>query len=200
MKKIENWDDIEVNEYNENERLKLGGHICIIKNVKNFTYNGVKKISLELDIDEEEQKDFYQKKYDERGKNAKFWDDGATISFLEEPTEEKDKSYIKGLMKAIESYNDGYTWNWDEQTLKNKKIGVNFSLKEYQGSDGQIYTKPQVSKFVNSKENFRKDYIPKVRLITNTYVDYEEYKSPVAKAKEVFEDSSIEISDEELPF
>lgn len=175
MKKIENWDDIEVKEFNENEKFILGGKECKIVNVKNFTYGGLEKISLELDVIQEENKNYYQKKYDERNENAKFWDDGATISFPAEPTEDKDKSYIKGLMKAIESYNDGYVWNWDEQSLKNKKINVNFSLKEYEGNDGKIYTKPQVSRFVNSKDNFKKDYIPSVRTLDNGFVKYEDY-------------------------
>lgn len=175
MKKIENWDDIEVKEFNESEKFTLGGKRCKIVNVKNFTYNGVEKVSLELDIREGENAGYYQKKYDERNENAKFWDDGATISFPTEPTEEKDKSYIKGLIKAIESYNPNYKWNWDEQSLKDKLIDVNFSLKEYEGSDGNIYTKPQVYRFVNSKENFKEDYIPSVRTINNGYVKYEEY-------------------------
>ena len=175
MKKIENWDDIEVKEFNESEKFTLGGKKCKIVNVKNFTYTGVEKVSLELYIREGENAGYYQKKYDERNENAKFWDDGATISFPTEPTEEKDKSYIKGLIKAIESYNPNYKWNWDEQSLKDKLIDVNFSLKEYEGSDGNIYTKPQVYRFVNSKENFKEDYIPSVRTINNGYVKYEEY-------------------------
>ena len=204
MKKIENWENIETNEYKESEKLTLGGHICIIKNVKNYNHNGIDKVSLELDIAEGEQKDYYQKKYDERPETAKFWDDGATISFVAEPTEDKDKSYIKGLIKAIESYNDNYTWDWDEAKLKDKKIGVNFSLKEYQGSDGNIYTKPQVSRFVNSKENFREDYIPTVRTINNEFIKYEEY-SEMSKARnnestdpfKDFEDT-VEITDNML--
>lgn len=175
MKKIENWDEIETNEYVASERLKLGGQICIIKNVKKYEHNGIKKISLELDINEGEQKGFYQKKYDERPDSAKFWDDGATLSFVEEPTEQKDKEYIKGLIKAIESYNPNYKWDWDEEKLKDKIIGVNFSLKEYQGSDGNIYTKPQAYRYVNSKENFRENFIPTVRTIDNEYIKYEEY-------------------------
>lgn len=197
MKKIDNWEDIQTSEYTESERLKLGGRMCIIKNVKNYNHNGIDKVSLELDIDEEENKDFYQKKYDERNENAKFWDDGATISFVSEPTEDRDKSYIKGLIKAIESYNDGYTWNWDETTLKNKKIGVNFSLKEYQGSDGEIYTKPQVNKFTNSKENFRPDYIPKVRLVDGSYIDYEAYRNRSTSSSST---AHVEINDNDLPF
>jgi hypothetical protein len=203
MKKIDNWDEIETNEYVESEKLKLGGHICIIKNVKNYNHNGIDKISLELDIAEGEQKDFYQKKYDERGDNAKFWDDGATLSFVAEPTEDKDKSYIKGLIKAIESYNDNYTWDWDETKLKGKKIGVNFSLKEYKGSDGNIYTKPQVYRFVNSKENFKEDFIPTVRTINNEYIKYEEYiknRKESNNSSDLIEDfgDTVEITDDIL--
>lgn len=204
MKKIDNWDNIEVKEFNESEKFTLGGKKCKIINVKNFTHNGIEKVSLELDVREGDNAGYYQKKYDERNENTKFWDDGATISFPTEPTEEKDKSYIKGLIKAIESYNPNYKWNWDEQSLKDKLINVNFSLKEYEGSDGNIYTKPQVYRFVNSKENFKEDYIPSVRTIDNGYVKYEEYIE-MSKAKnnnstDPFEglDETVEITDDIL--
>lgn len=195
MKKIDNWDNIEVKEFSE--KLKLGGHICIIKNVKKYNNNNIDKVSLELDILEGENKDFFQKKYDSRNDNAKYWDDGATISFVLEPTEEKDKSYFKGLIKAIESYNENYTWDWDENNLKGKKIGVNFSLKEYSGSDGNTYTKPQVSRFVNSKENFRENYIPSVRTLNNEFVAYENYKK---NRSEIVESEEQVLEDGELPF
>ena len=197
MKKIENWDDIEVKEFNENEKFILGGKECKIINVKNFTYGGLEKISLELDVIEEENKGYFQKKFDERNENAKFWDDGATITFPANPTEEKDKSYIKGLIKAIESYNDGYTWNWDEQTLKDKKINVNFSLKEYRGNDDKIYTKPKVGKFVNSKDNFKKDYIPNVQTLESGYIKYEDYiaNKNNTQIENVFGDDTVQIDD-----
>ena len=200
MKKIENWDNIEVKEFNENERFTLGGKKCKIVNVKNFTHNGIEKVSLELDVCEGENAGYYQKKYDERNENSKFWDDGATISFPTDPTEEKDKSYIKGLIKAIESYNSSYKWNWEEQTLKDKYINVNFSLKEYQGSDGNIYTKPQVSKFVNSKDNFREDYIPSVKTLNNGFIKYEDYTKPQNNSNDPFKDYGdvVEITDDIL--
>ena len=202
MKVIDNWDDIQATEYSESEKFILGGKKCKIVNVKNFTYGGIEKVSLELDVIEGENKGYYQRKYDERGENAKFWDDGATISFPSEPTEDKDKSYIKGLIKAIESYNPNYKWNWDEQTLKDKFINVNFSLKEYEGNDGKIYTKPQVSRFVSSKENFKKDFIPSVRTLDNGFVKYEDYiKSDSQKtAEEIFGASIVETDSGEMPF
>ena len=201
MKRIDDWDNIEIKDFNENEKFTLGGKKCKIINVKNFTYNGIEKISLELDVREGENTGYYQKKYDERSENAKFWDDGATISFPTEPTEEKDKSYIKGLIKAIESYNPNYKWDWNEQSLKDKFIDVNFSLKEYEGSDGNVYTKPQVYRFVNSKENFKEDYIPSVRTINNEYIKYDDYKNrSINNANQKFNSDVVEICDSDLPF
>lgn len=202
MKVIDNWDDIQATEYNESEKFTLGGKKCKIVNVKNFTYGGIEKVSLELDVREGENAGYYQRKYDDRGENAKFWDDGATISFPSEPTEDKDKSYFKGLIKAIESYNPNYKWNWDEQTLKGKNINVNFSLKEYEGNDGKVYTKPQVSRFVNSLENFKEDFIPSVRTLDNGFVKYEDYiKNDAQKtAEEIFGSSIVETDTGDTPF
>lgn len=198
MRIIENYDEIKVTE--NKPILQVGGHECVIKNVKHFEYNGVRKVSLELDIAAGEFKDYYQNKYDERGENAKYWDDGATLSFLEEPKEDKDKSYFKGLLTAIQSYNPNYKWNWDEETLKGLKINCNFSLKEYQGNDGNVYTKPQVSRFVNSKDNFKKDYIPTVRTINNEYVKYEDYIKNNNQNNDNVLNNAVEISAENLPF
>lgn len=171
---IDKFDEIKISE--NKPMLKVGGYECVIKNVKHFEHNSIKKISLEIDIANGDFKDYYQEKYDERDVNAKFWDDGATISFPEEPKEDKEKSYFKGLITAIESYNPNYKWNWNEETLKGLKINCNFSLKEYQGSDGNIYTKPQISRYVNSKDNFKKDYVPTVRTINNEFIKYEDYQ------------------------
>lgn len=200
MEKIENWDNIEVNEFTENEKFILGGKLSKIVNVRNYDYNGEKRISLEVDIAEGNNTGYFQKKYDERNENAKFWDDGAQITFPANPTEDRDKAYIKGLIKAIESYNPGFVWNWDEMSLKDKYLGTNFSLKEYQGSDGNIYTKPQVSRYVNSKENFREDYIPNVKTLNNGFVNYEEYISNKDQNSNNNDSVEIVLDDESLPF
>lgn len=198
MKKIDNYDEIKVNE--NKPVLQVGGYECVIKNVKHYEHNGIKKVSLEIDIANGEFKDYYQQRYDERTGDAKYWDDGATLSFPEEPKEDKEKSYFKGLIKAIESYNPNYAWNWDEETLKGLKVNCNFSLKEYVGSDGNTYTKPQVSRFVNSKENFKKDYIPTVRTLDNQFIKYEDYKARKSNDPYVDLGDTVEISDDELAF
>ena len=116
------------------------------------------------------------------------------------------KSYFKGLITAIESYNPNFKWNWDETKLKGLLINVYFSLKEYEGNDGNTYTKPQVSRFVNSKDNFKEDYIPSVRKLNNEFVKYEDYIKNKPKATQTAtpqaEDDAIEIAldSEDMPF
>jgi hypothetical protein len=199
MKKINDYENIKVN---DGQKFELGGKHCIIKNVKLFQYNGIEKISLELDVNDGDNKGYYQAKYDERPDTSKFWDDGATLSIhadadsiSDEKERAKAKSYLKGIMTAIESYNTGYTWNWDEKSLIGKKISVNFSLKEYNGNDGNIYRKPQVSRFVNKKENFKENYIPQVRTINNQYIDYDKYivsKNSESTTNNPFSETSLE--------
>lgn len=204
MKKIDDWENVKASEMEE--RFVLGGKKCKIVNVKPFNYNGIDKVSLELDVVEGDNVGYFQKKYDEKGDNAKYWDDGATISFPAEPETDQEKSYFKGLITAIESYNPNFKWNWDETKLKGLLINVYFSLKEYEGNDGNTYTKPQVSRFVNSKDNFKEDYIPSVRKLNNEFVKYEDYIKNKPKATQTAtpqaEDDAIEIAldSEDMPF
>ena len=156
MRIIEDYDEIKVTE--NKPTLQVGGYECIIKNVKHFEYNGVRKVSLELDIATGEFKDYYQNKYDERGENAKYWDDGATLSFLEEPKEDKDKSYFKGLLTAIQSYNPNYKWNWDEKTLIGKNVIAVFGEEEYKDNDGNVKVSTKVVEF-RSLEAYQKGLI-----------------------------------------
>lgn len=56
--------------------------------------------------------------------------------------EDKDGNtnpYFKGFITAVEESNPGYKWNWDEKTLKGKKIGIVFRMEEYSynGYDGE---------------------------------------------------------------
>lgn len=205
MKKIEDWENVKSSEMGE--PFVLGGKKCKIVNVKPFTYDGKDKISLELDIIEGDNVGYFQKKYDDKDENSKYWDDGATISFPVEPETDQEKSYFKGLITAIESYNSNFKWEWDETKLKGLYINVNFSLKEYKGNDGNTYTKPQVSRFLNSKDNFKENYIPSVRKLDNSFVKYEDYikNKPTAtqtKATSTTNDDALEIelTDEEMPF
>ena len=66
----------------------------------------------------------------------------------------------------------------------------------------RIYRKPQVGRYVNSKDNFKKDYVPTVRTINNEFVKYEDYKNKATVEDETLKalGDIVEISAEDMPF
>ena len=61
------------------------------------------------------------------GTNAK-WNNGG---LFRQGYEGKQLPFFKGMISCIEKSNEGYEWNWDEKTLKGKKIGVLFGREQY---------------------------------------------------------------------
>lgn len=133
IKKIDNWDSIEAN-YGEAKRLKAGGYICIILACKQevSAKSGKNMLVINFDIAEGDFKGFYMDRY----KNAPR--DSAN------PVEPKwqGKYYIvlegegyEGRLKAfttsLEESNVGYTWDWNEETLKGKLFGGIFREEEF---------------------------------------------------------------------
>ena len=53
---------------------------------------------------------------------------------------EKAIGMLKGGMKAVEESNPGYQWNWDENTIKGKKVGIGIREEEYEANDGSVKT------------------------------------------------------------
>ena len=147
MKKIEDWENVKSSEMGE--PFVLGGKKCKIINVKPFTYDGKDKISLELDVIEGDNVGYFQKKYDDKDENSKYWDDGATISFPAVAENDNEKSYFKGLITAIESYNPNFKWDWDETKLKGLYVNAYFSLKEYEGSFLKHLPHPTIQSWVD---------------------------------------------------
>ncbi len=56
---------------------------------------------------------------------------GTTADFFRQGYEGKQLPFFKGMISCIEKSNEGYEWNWDEKTLKGKKIGVLFGREQY---------------------------------------------------------------------
>ena len=54
-------------------------------------------------------------------------------------------------MEAFEDSNGSYRWNWDEQTLKGKRIGGLFNLREYQDRNGGTNWSTNLAQLVNVK-------------------------------------------------
>ena len=43
---------------------------------------------------------------------------------------------FKGFIKSVEESNPGYVWNWDESTLKGKKVGLILQEEEFVPTGG----------------------------------------------------------------
>ena len=198
---VDVWNKTEAKEMGDFESLKLGGHEVIIKNA--CLHEGLTSgnVSLKIEVDiagKDEQRGFFQNQYDNSTSNPKKWSNQAT-KYLS--LKEENLAYTKGFITALEKSNNGFkfdtTKKWD-QLIGLMCAGI-FGLEEYEAQDGSIKTKTQLIQF-RSIDKLNEIKIPRVKKIDGTFVNYEEYKNPVASAKAIFKDSSIEISDEDLPF
>lgn len=131
MKKIQGYDEAQAYT-GESRTLPAGKYICEIKGAKVVkTSTGKEQFVLQLDIAEGEYKDHYSNLYaaniERNGTDAK-WNNGG---LFRQGYEGKQLPFFKGMITCIEESNEGYEWNWDEKTLKGKKIGVLFGREQY---------------------------------------------------------------------
>ena len=129
MKIPENYENTVAMKSGEYTDLPPGAYNCVIKHaVDTQTKNGRNMLELWLDIDEDAYKDFFEKQY--RDIKEKFGEAKWRGKF-NQLTDGKSVGYFKGLIEDIQNSNNGFIFNFDEKTLKEKKIGGVFGRKEY---------------------------------------------------------------------
>lgn len=200
MEKPKNWDSVQANT-GDYESLKLGGHEIVIKDAYEYTgQSGNTSLKVEVDIaGNDEQKGYFQKQYDDNTNSDKKWPTGA-CKYVSLKDDDNCVAMFKGFTTCVEKSNAGYTWNFDEKTLKGKKLCGVFGLEEYEDNEGNLKTATKLVQF-RSLDKLNEIKIPKVKLLDGTFIDYESYKNrAVDTAKAVFDDSVVEITDEMLPF
>ena len=136
-----NWNDVQ--EFTERPKLPVGAYVCRIKMavVQNNSYGD--QLCVLFDIAEGQYSGFYQKDFDSNKAEDKKWKGVLRLFLPREDGSEKDewtKSALKGLITAIENSNPGYTWNWDENTLAGKMVGVMYRTEEYDYKGKQGWT------------------------------------------------------------
>ena len=199
MKKIENWNEIEAKGMDDFKALPIGAYECkIINAVENHNEeSGKTTLKVMVDIARGEYKDYFKKRYDSNTAIDRKWDNNATkyLAFEGENT-----SFFKGFITTVENSNVGYKWNWDESTLRDKKIVGVFKYEEYEEQGGTKALKVRLTKFRSLDKLGEIELSDSVKMLDGSYVDYEEYtKSSADKAKDLF-GSSVEISSDQLPF
>lgn len=180
MEKINNWNEVEAKGMEDFKALPIGAYECIIKEaeVHKNQETGKENFKVAIDIATGEYKDYFQKRYDNNNSSDKKWDNNATryLAFQGE-----NVSYFKGFITCVENSNAGYTWNWDEATLKGKKICGVFQYEEYEKQDGSKAVKVRLSKFrsMDKMQEAKENLSDSVRLLNGSYMsiyDYNERK------------------------
>lgn len=137
--------------------LPKGLYIAQIKAVKVEEEGPDQRLTLRLDITEGEYAGYYTKRYtadQERGGQfeVKYKGDLVLYAVNKKNTNRKwpdsDIRSFNGAIWAIEQSNPGYQWNWDEQSLKGKAVGINVRQGTYNGNPyttiGRLESIPEI--------------------------------------------------------
>lgn len=127
-----------------------GGHGAIIKKafIADEEYDGIKyqKLVIWFDIQEGSEFDgYYEKKYRaaKQFSNPKYGDPRWQGEFKQSITTKEGYTnpFFKGLITSIEKSNPPYKFDFNENGLKGKKIGLVFGEEDFIGkNDGQLHT------------------------------------------------------------
>ena len=141
MKPIKDYDNVKAS--GEYERLAPGGYVCKI-----------------LEATDEPQKEYLRIVYDiaEGHEAGRYKDEPAENvyrhSFIRS-YKEKALGMFKSFTNALEASNDGYKWDFDENKLAGKLIGIVFGYEQYEANDGTVKERLRVAS-TKSAEAIRK--------------------------------------------
>ena len=202
MKKIENWNEIEAKGMDDFKALPIGAYECkIINAVENHNeQSGKTTLKVMVDIAKGEYKDYFKKRYDSNTAIDRKWDNNATkyLAFEGENT-----SFFKGFITIVENSNVGYKWNWEESTLRDKKIVGVFQYEEYEKQDGTRGIKVRLTKFRSLEKLKEIEVSDSIKMLDGSYVTYDDYmerkENLSSKINDLFGEVP-EVNSEDLPF
>lgn len=205
IKKPSNYDNVEVMEFDYTP-IELGGHKGIIMKAEEYTSPQSGKTSLKVSVDtakDDKQPEYFREQYKNDNRIDKRWSNSA-IKYISLGEEENQVKMLKAFITAYENSNNcKFDWNGTWMQLTGKKIGLVFGMEEYQNQAGELKTINKLREFrsIDKVDNIK---IPKVKLLNNIYVDYEEYmKKSNANEEEKLRDlfgEAVTDTDVELPF
>lgn len=132
MKQFNGYDEAKkVAQSSGSAQLPVGAYVAKVMAVRfEEGVNGASdRITIQFDIAEGEQKDFFKKQYDANTSEDKKWKGKAAIYVPSDDGSERDgwtKNKFARWTNSFEASNDGYSWDWDESKWKGKMIGLVF--------------------------------------------------------------------------
>lgn len=195
IKRPSNWNDVK--EFSDRPKLPLDAYVCKIKKavVQNTDYG--EQLCILFDIAEGDYKGFFSDEYEANQNQDKKYKGVLKQWLPKDDGTEKDewtKSAFKGVVSSIEKSNPGYQFDWNENSLAGKMIGILFRNEEweYNNKNGWV-VRPFRALSVDSVRDG--DYqLPKDKPLKN--------KSDNVLINEITEYSQefTEVEDEDLPF
>ena len=138
IRRPNNWN--EVKEFSDRQQLPLGAYVCKVKKaaVQNNQYGD--QLCILFDIVEGEFSGFFNEEYKNNTYDNKKWKGVLRLFIPKDDGSEKDewtKRTFKGMTAAFEKSNIGYVWNWDENSLAGKMVGILFRNEEWENDEGK---------------------------------------------------------------
>lgn len=200
MKKIDNWDNIEAKGMDDFKALPIGAYECVIvgAGIHKSEQSGKESFKVAVDIASGEYKDYFKKRYDSNTNSDKKWDNNS-VRYL--AFEGDNASFFKGFITSIENSNPGYKWNWEEGTLKGKKICGVYQYEEYEKQDGTKAVKVRLNKFRSLDKMKDIEVSDSVKLLNGKYMSIDDYNERKESDDQYVDfGDTVEIADDELAF
>lgn len=153
------------------EMLPKGLYIAAIKDVRIEGTAPDQQIVLRLDIVEGDYAGYYTNRYrHESQNNSRFevrYKGDYRLQIPDEANTRRehfdwDLRTFNGAIWSIEDSNDGYHWDWNEQGLKGKLVGINVRQGEYNGSPYTRIGRLESVKMIRAgKAKLMKDLTPR---------------------------------------
>lgn len=195
MRAINNWENVKASA--DFAALPAGGYVCKIQGAKIRTFDGkngsFERLEVAVDIVEGEYKDHFRRDFDSQNTEDKKWRGVLRLYVPSGDGSEQDNwsaAKLKRFISDVEDSNPGYHWDWEEQKLKGKLVGLTFRREEWEwgGKTGWKTNPFQAYTVEDIRQN--KFQLPKDKPL----------KKEAAPAVPKFEDAVDTESDDDLPF
>jgi hypothetical protein len=189
-----NWN--EVKDFSDRPKLPLGAYVCKVKKaaVQNNGYGD--QLCILFDIAEGDFKGYYKDEYDNNQQENKKWKGVLRVWLPKDDGSDKDewtKRTLKGFISAFEKSNPGFTFNWDENALVGKYVGILYRNEEWE-YNGKFGWAVRPNRAISADSARNGDYRPlRDKPLKNKSSDSYSYNESSNYAL-------IEEEDSELPF
>ena len=198
MEPIKDFDKVEAKGMDDFKGLPIGAYECVIKDARLNHNEETDKNTLKISIDiaSGEYKDYFLKAYETDTRIDRKWNNNA-VRYI--AYEGDNVAFFKGFLTVIENSNIGYKWNWEESTLKGKKVCGVFQYEEYEKQDGTKGIKVRLSKFRSLDKLKDIEVSDSIKMLDGSYVSYDDYMERKEDKFADFKDC-VEINPDSLPF